>query len=357
MRLLKRYRAIGLMSGTSLDGLDIAYCEFVFKKQWSFRVMNGSTLPYSKTWRRQLADAHTLAASGLLELNMAYGKFLGNCVNEFITKNKIKAVDLIASHGHTIFHQPENGFTFQLGDGSALHAEIDIPVVYDFRSMDVALGGEGAPLVPMGDQELFSSYQACLNLGGIANISMDVRGRRKAFDICFCNMTLNHIIGKTGKDFDKDGKTAAGGKVLPKVLESLQEIYADLRKERPSIGRELFEKKIQPILDEGGASVPDMLRTVCEGIAIEVGVSLPKTGRLSMLTTGGGALNKFLVEMIRQKLPDRVKVVVPSRETIEFKEALIFAFLGVLRLRNEINVLGSVTRARRDSCSGVVVGL
>ena len=318
--------------------------------------MIATTLKYPATWEKKLTSAHLLTGRELLELHSLYGKFLGKCCQQFLRKHEITKVDLIASHGHTIFHQPENGFTFQLGDGNALHAETGLPLVYDFRSLDVALGGEGAPLVPLGDQLLFGFFDACLNLGGIANISMDVKGQRKAFDVCFCNMALNYVVRKTGKDFDKNGVTAAEGRIDAGLLASLRQVYGELRKKRPSIGRELFEKKMHLILDNENVSTADMLRTICESIAIEIGKAFPPKGKFSLLATGGGALNRFLVQLITEKLKGRGEVVVPAREIIEFKEALIFAFLGVLRIRNEVNVLSNVTKAGRDSSSGVLVG-
>lgn len=357
MKASKKYHALGLMSGTSLDGLDLAFVEFTAGKRWSFRLREATTVAYSRDWKKRLETAHRLPGPELINLHSDYGSFLGKACMKFLKQRRISRVDLIASHGHTIFHQPQNGFTFQLGDGSALHAITGIPVVYDFRSLDVHLGGEGAPLVPMGDRHLFSTTDVCLNLGGIANLSMEVNRRRTAFDICFCNMALNHLMKEIGKPFDHNGRAASGGKVNAGLLAKLDLAYRAVRKKRQSLGREYFESAIQPLLDKREIPLADRLRTVCESIAIEIGNAVPKAPKhLQVLATGGGARNGFLLEVLQHQLKRRAAVVLPPDEIIDFKEAIIFAFLGVLRLRNEVNVLSSVTRARRDSCSGVLVG-
>jgi anhydro-N-acetylmuramic acid kinase len=290
-------------------------------------------------------------------LNAKYGKFLGQQCNQFIKQKKLKKIDLIASHGHTIFHQPSKKFTFQLGDGNAMHATIGLPIVFDFRSLDVALGGEGAPLVPVGDKHLFAEYDVCLNLGGIANLSMEVNGKRKAFDICFCNMILNYVSAKTGKDFDKSGVMASKGSINQKLLVSFEKIYRTNSRKKPSLGREGFEKEFQSLLDNKTIPLNDRLRTACESIALEIAKSIPiPNKKMKLLVTGGGALNSFLIELIRSKLPSKTEIIIPSKTIINFKEALVFAFLGVLRLRDENNVLKSVTGASHNSCSGVLIG-
>jgi anhydro-N-acetylmuramic acid kinase len=228
--------------------------------------------------------------------------------------------------------------------------------VYDFRSLDVALNGQGAPLVPVGDLHLFGEYDACLNLGGIANISIGKNNRRIAYDICFANMGLNYLAAKVNKEFDKDGLLAARGTVEKSLLNKLTTAYEGTRKKRQALGREGFESTVQPLLDDEEISVEDRMRTFCESIAEEIQQSVrSKKNKLRMLATGGGALNPVLMELLRQKLVG-INLEIPPRQIIEFKEALVFAFLGVLRVRGEVNVLKSVTRASRDSCSGVIVG-
>jgi anhydro-N-acetylmuramic acid kinase len=353
-----KYKVIGIMSGTSLDGLDIAFCKFTLKKKkWEFEIKAAQTYSYTSDWKKKLSTAHHLSGEALAELHTHYGKLIGQLCNQFIGQHKIKEVDLIASHGHTVFHQPNHHFTYQLGDGNALHAATGLPVAFDFRSLDVALGGEGAPLVPIGDQLLFSDYEVCLNLGGIANLSMEIKGERKAFDICFCNMALNYLTSKIEKDFDKGGKLASQGSVNQSLLTSLEKIYKPLRGKRPSLGREGFEKEMQPLLDDESISLNDRLRTVCESIVDQIAQSIPSSKKkIKILATGGGALNSFLIEQLQSRLSLQKEVVVPDKTILNFKEALVFALLGILCKRNEINVLKSVTGASRNSCSGVLIG-
>jgi anhydro-N-acetylmuramic acid kinase len=350
-----KYNVIGLMSGTSLDGLDIAYCTFEKTESgWNYNIDQADTLKYSKKWNDRLATAHMLSVEDLFKLDADYGKLLGDESLRFITKHKLK-VDFIASHGHTIFHQPDNGFTYQLGNGNALHAITKIPVVYDFRSLDVACGGEGAPLVPAGDKFLFGDYDVCLNLGGIANLSTDIKQKRLAFDICFVNMGLNYLAQKKGKVYDKGGELSSNGIVNQKMLNALNKIYSKYKTTRPSLGREIFEKQIKLLLDKEDISIEDRLRTFTESSAQEIVSSFPKT-KINVLCTGGGAFNSFLISCMLDKCDDDVSMIIPDDDIVKFKEALVFAFLGVLRVRNEVNCLKSVTGASRDSSGGVKVG-
>lgn len=357
MNTKERFHCIGLMSGTSLDGLDIAYC--VFNKQengWEFSVEQAQTIKYSTQWKDRLASAHKLKAESLLELDHAFGAFLGKTVKAFVTKHKLQ-VDFIASHGHTIFHQPDKNFTFQIGNGNDIHAQTSIPVVYDFRSLDVALDGEGAPLVPAGDKFLFSEYGVCLNLGGIANLSMDENNSRTAYDICFCNMGLNYLAAKVGKDFDKDGAMASAGEVNKELLKKLTSVYKGIRKKRPSLGRELFEKEIKPLIDAKKIPLNDRMCTLVESAAQEIINAIGKRDEpISVLCTGGGAFNHFLMSRMLDLGGDGVSLILPDENVIKFKEAMVFAFLGVLRVRGEVNSLRSVTRASRDSSGGIMIG-
>lgn len=344
------------MSGTSLDGLDIAYC--VFRKRekgWTYSIEGAITKPYPKSWSQKLSTAHRLSGNDLIEFDVAYGRFLGECVREFVSQNNLRA-DFVASHGHTIFHQPNRGFTFQLGNGQALHAACGLPVVFDFRSLDVMLGGEGAPLVPAGDKILFDQYDICLNLGGIANLSMDISSKRMAYDVCFCNMGLNYLMEKTGKSFDQGGSLASTGEVNKAMLRQLDKVYISLRKKRPSLGREIFETKIKPIIDQKEITRNDKLCTLVESSAIEIASTFAVKKNPSVLITGGGAFNSFLISRILEHVGDSATLVIPDDEVIKFKEALVFAFLGVLRVRNEVNCLKTVTRATRNSSSGLLTG-
>jgi anhydro-N-acetylmuramic acid kinase len=352
------YKVLGLMSGTSLDGIDIACCTFTIRSdRWKFTIDEAETIPYPAKWKKRLTDAYSLSGNDLAELNALYGRYLGEVCQSFIVKHSIRQIDCIASHGHTVFHQPSYGYTLQIGDGNSIHAITGLPVVYDFRSLDVALGGQGAPLVPIGDHFLFAEYDVCLNLGGIANLSCVERGKRIAYDICFVNMSLNYLTQKVGKDYDHNGTMASDGKINLPLLRKLTRVYARHHRTRPSLGREIFEKEIQPLLDQDDIPLTDRLATVTESIAKEIVQSLVTVKkRISVLCTGGGAFNAFLIYRMVEQAGDAIDFILPDSEIINFKEALVFAFLGVKRLRNEVNSLASVTKARRDSSGGVLVG-
>lgn len=357
MDSLVKYKVIGVMSGTSLDGVDLALCSFSKKNTWHFEIDFAETIPYPKSWMKKLKETHSLSGERLLKLHADYGNYLGLLCNEFIKKHKIKGINFISSHGHTVFHQPQNRFTFQLGDGNALHAACGIPVVYDFRSLDVMYGGQGAPLVPIGDKFLFTDADACLNLGGIANISFERKLKRIAFDICYVNIGLNYLAAKNRKAFDKNGTMAKQGEVNISLLGKLDKIYSKIRPSHPSLGREFFEKNIQSLLDNESYSIKDRLRTFTEASAIEITkvfYELPKDS--TVLLTGGGAFNTFLIYRLIELCSDHVSLVIPDDEIVKFKEALVFAFLSVLRVEGETNCLKSVTQASQDSSSGIIVG-
>ncbi|MEQ8303295.1 MAG: anhydro-N-acetylmuramic acid kinase [Cyclobacteriaceae bacterium] len=352
-----KYKVIGLMSGTSLDGLDIAYCEYSLNNaSWLFEILECTTVKYDSNWMKKLSSAHALSGQSLVQLDFDFGMLLGKHCNSFIKERKIKKVGFIASHGHTIFHQPQAGFTYQLGNGIAIYSITKIPVVFDFRTLDVVRGGQGAPLVPVGDHLLFSNYDACINLGGIANISFKAKQERIAFDICFVNMALNYLADKVQKRFDKGGRIAASGKVNRQLLGRLDAVYSKWKRSRPSLGREGFEKYLEPILNNNEVSVPDCLRTVCESICQEIVQSLPQKKKAKVLVTGGGAYNTFLIARLSEMVSEGQEVVVPDKSIVEFKEAMVFGFLGVRKVRGEVNVLKSVTGASNNSIAGTTVG-
>jgi anhydro-N-acetylmuramic acid kinase len=357
MNSIQKYKVIGLMSGTSLDGVDIACCTFTVDGGWKFTIERAETITYTPAWRKKLSEAHTLSAEELLALDVAYGKYLGELVVTFIKKQKVRGVHFIASHGHTVFHQPKNGFTLQIGNGNAIHAATNLPVICDFRSLDVIRGGQGAPLVPAGDKILFAEYDSCLNLGGIANLSHEHKKNRTAFDVCFLNMGLNYLAQQAGKKYDAAGGMASNGEVNITLLKKLDKVYAKIKAKRPSLGRELFEKEIQSLLADKKISIKDKLRTFTESAAKEIVVALLEIGKnKTVLCTGGGALNTFLIYRMVELSGDDLTFVIPEPDILHFKEALVFALLGVLRIRNEANCLKNVTGASQDSSSGVMVG-
>jgi anhydro-N-acetylmuramic acid kinase len=339
------------MSGTSLDGLDIAVCRFKKgKKGYKFKVSAAQTIPYSSNLKLRLKNVAMAKALDLVKLNQEFGKCMGENTAKFLKQNKL-TVDAISSHGHTIFHQPGLGFSTQIGCGATIAALTGVSTVCDHRSLDVALKGQGAPLVPIGDKFLFSEYDSCLNLGGIANISFDKKNKRVAFDICICNMALNFLAEKKGKAFDESGKLAASGKVNKELLKKLNSIDFYKLKGARSLGFEDFEKDMLPFL-KSSLSTQDLLATCAEHIAQNIAGILNANKLKSVLVTGGGAFNTHLLALIKQKTP--CKVIVPNKTIVNFKEAIIFAFLGYLRLNERINTLKSVTGATQDSIGGAV---
>lgn len=340
----------GLMSGTSLDGTDLAMCRFhELQGQWKYEILACETFPYPESWEKTLQEIHEYPAIRLLEVNAALGKYFGNLVKIFSGKQGIKP-HLVSSHGHTVFHQPSKGFTYQAGSGSHLAAESGIDTVCDFRNTDIALGGQGAPLVPAGDEYLFTEYAACLNLGGIANISFKKNNKRIAFDICPVNMMLNYIASFKNLKYDEDGKIAASGALIPSLLSKLNSLEFYSGSGAKSLGREWFSECIQPLLDRNQYSTEDMLHTSVIHIAQQIGKIVNENTTGNIIVTGGGALNKYLIETM-QKVSN-AKLELPSAEIINFKEALIFAFLGNLFINNRINVLSSATGSLKDHYGG-----
>lgn len=351
------YKVIGLMSGTSLDGLDLAYCHiWENDDNWNFELKETKSISYELKMKAQLKSAIHLPSNQLLILNNEFGKWLGQKTKEFITEYNLE-VDFISSHGHTVHHQPENGLTYQIGSGQHIANKIGYKVICDFRTNDIALGGQGAPLVPIGDSLLFKEYDFCLNLGGISNISFEYKNQRVAYDIGLANMILNYSTQKTGIQYDKGGAIAAKGSINRNLLEELNTLaYYDLPFPK-STGYEWFVKEVVPIIEKYQDSLEDLLHTaihhICEKTALEVHKYKSKKVS-SILITGGGALNTFLMEVLEQKLGSTVRIEKCNNKLIEFKEALVFAFMGVLRVENQINVLSSVTGASKNSSSGVV---
>lgn len=345
-----RISAIGVMSGTSLDGLDLCHVSFQLKKNnWSYKIITAESFSYPANLKQKLSVAHLLSGEELSKLNYDYGTYIGRKVKSFKLKNKANP-KVICSHGHTIFHQPEKGFTLQIGSGACISAESGTDTICDFRSTDVALGGQGAPLVPIGDQYLFNQYDYCLNLGGFANISFERNKKRIAFDICPVNFVLNHYARFFGKEYDKDGKIASSGKINPDLLERLNGLRTYKNKVPKSLAREDVEKYFLPIIDSFKISIEDKLATYCEHVAIQIG-DIVNGGKV--LLTGGGTYNSFLISRIKQR-SFKTEFIIPDRQIIEFKEALIFAFLGVLFLLNKPNTLSSVTGAKYDNLGGAL---
>jgi anhydro-N-acetylmuramic acid kinase len=342
---------IGIMSGTSLDGVDIAHCTFRrMNDRYEYHLNASETIPYSSEWSQLLTEAPGMSAESFARIHSAYGFYLGKLVQEFVMEKQLKA-DFVASHGHTVFHQPGAGFTTQIGSGATLAVACKTSVICDFRTGDVALGGQGAPLVPIGDELLFGDYYSCINLGGFANISFSENGLRKAFDICPVNIILNRLAGLKGLNYDKDGELAASGTIIPELLTKLNNIPYYQAPPPKSLGREWLENEFLPLI-EFIYSPEDLLHTVSNHISQKISVSCKSSGGQSILVTGGGAKNKYLISLLKEIVDG--KIVIPDPSIIDFKEALIFAFLGYLRINNIPNCLASVTGASHNSCSGAI---
>lgn len=351
----ENYNVIGVMSGTSLDGVDLAHIRFsIANDQWHFEIFECETVAYTDNWIAILKSAVGFDAQKLQHLNDDYTELLGNTISEFIAKNHIKHLDAVCSHGHTILHQPQNGFTLQIGNLAEIAAITQQKVVCDFRVDDVALGGQGAPLVPIGDRLLFPEYEYCLNLGGFSNVSFESNGARIAFDVSAVNTVLNFYANQLGFDYDDHGKIAASGKINEELLSQLNAL--DFYKKSPpkSLGFEYVKETLLPLIDRFAIAAADKIATFTEHVAFQIGLALAnKTGKI--LVTGGGAYNDFLIGRMQFHLPE-MQIIIPPNKILEFKEALIFAFLGVLKLRNENNVLSSVTGATNDHSSGRIFG-
>ncbi|MBK8658752.1 MAG: anhydro-N-acetylmuramic acid kinase [Bacteroidetes bacterium] len=360
---METYRAIGLMSGSSLDGLDVAYCHFTHdKNRWSFRILHTEVVPYSEAWILRLRSLPRATARELSESHAALGRYFGEAVKAFVAQHGLhNQVDLVASHGHTLFHFPDKHFTTQIGDGAAIAQCSGLPVVCDLRTADIAAGGQGTPIVPIGDWKLFGEYEYCLNIGGIANISCHTGRGRVAFDICCANQVLNRLAATLGHEYDEGGKIAASGQLQAELLNQLNALEYYQRAYPKSLDNSYSSEVISPILDSFPLPAEDQLRSFTEHIALQVAAHIrmmayiekqPVSPSARLLCTGGGAFNHYLMERIQSL--SGVQVHVPDEQTVKFKEALVMALMGVLRLRGEENVLCSVTGAAHNTVGGAI---
>ena len=359
----KGVNIIGLMSGTSLDGLDMCYTRFWLERsgkpegKWKYEIIRAEDESYPDELKRKLATAQSMNAEEYALLHSDYGIYLGQRVRAFIERTGARP-HYIASHGSTVFHQPAIRFTAQIGSGAGIAAESGVDCICDFRTTDVALHGQGAPLVPIGDRHLFYEYDYCLNLGGFSNISSEAVEERNgksvairvAYDISPVNYVLNHYTRSIGKDYDRDGLMARNGKICRELLERLNSLDFYKMKGPKSLGREWVESQVLPLIDSYAISMEDKLSTFCEHVAMQIARHI-KGGKV--LLTGGGALNLYLVERMQANAP-QCKYVVPDRQTVNFKEALIFAFLGALYVADMPNCMSSVTGAAYNCIGGAL---
>ncbi len=349
---LKPMKILGLMSGTSIDGLDLALCTFSHSEdRWNYKIIQTETIQYASGIKDKLKNSMELSSADLVKLDHEFGMMIGGICVDFLQRTG-ESAELIASHGHTVFHNPSKSYTLQIGNGHDIVAGCGIPVIYDFRSMDIALGGQGAPLVPVGDNLLFSEYAACLNLGGFSNISYNSAGKRIAYDICPLNIALNYLAEKLHKEYDEDGQSGREGKVIEELFEKLEKIQFYSAPAPKTLGKEWFINHFRDFLSIK-AEIKDIMRTVYEHLSQRISMELSQFADKDVLISGGGAHNSFLMELIKRK--SMCNIVLPDKIVIDFKEAIIFGFLGYLRYHNVNNTLKSVTGAERDSCGGLLV--
>ncbi len=346
------FYVVGVMSGTSLDGLDLALIKFnLANKKWKYRFISSFTIEYSDSWKLKLSNARFKNPKDLYNLDLDYTNFLAEQIKIFINRNFEYQIDLISSHGHTVFHQPQKGITYQIGNHKMLSDLLDYTVVCDFRVQDVELGGQGAPLVPGGDFHLFSDYKACVNLGGFANISLLDNYSPIAFDISAANLILNNYAQKLNLPFDAEGKIASTGKIIIPLLDELNSLEYYFQKPPKSLGIEWLSEKVNPILSSfSEESIPNLMHTWVHHLANQILWVLPNSGKV--LFTGGGTHNSFLIGLIKQK--STAQICLPSNTLINFKEALVFGFLGLLKFLGEDNCFSTVTGSSHDHSTGVI---
>ena len=347
------YHAIGLMSGSSLDGLDMAYV--IFKQNganWDFEIIHTDCLLYPPTLLYQLKTATQLPAKELFLIHTQLGHLFGNAVRNFMLTHQIDKVDFVASHGHTIFHDPAKMMTCQIGDGAAIAMSSGLRTISDLRSSDIAAGGQGAPIVPIGDRLLFPTFDAWLNIGGIANVSIRDSGSDEvvAYDIAAANQVLNYYAQRLGKDFDEDGKIAASGEIDIALAMALEELDYYRLQAPKSLDNGFSREVVIPLIEQFAITDKDKLATYTHHLALQIAKQL--SDGMQVLATGGGALNTYLISLVQQHT--QALVTVPSIQTVQYKEALIMAFLGLLRLLEKENVLASVTGARKNTINGAI---
>lgn len=353
MKESRIYDVTGVMSGTSLDGLDVALCRFfVNGNEITFKILHAETIAYDEYWKSGLSTAHSLNAIDFCLLDNEYGRFIGSEVRKIIQSHQFNPV-CVSSHGHTVMHEPSKRLTVQIGNGACIAAESGLDTVCDFRALDVAMGGQGAPLVPFGDLNLFSEYESALNLGGFSNITIMKPGMQPlAFDICPVNFVLNELAKQRDMEFDRGGEMASRGKLMKTLLEKFEHIDHYNNETPVSLSREWVEQHIFPLLELSDGSTEDLLRTYTEHAALRIGNVLNTYNIQNCLITGGGVYNAFLINRLRNLCV--TKLIIPDDLIVQYKEALVFAFLGLKRLIREVNVLSCVTRATHDTISGTL---
>ena len=341
MDIIKSVRALGLMSGTSLDGVDIALIKTDGIDVYDFG--RAYTVPYDDSLREQIRSILGLKPD--TEQNAAKISLVENLLTAFhaeVVKDFLSAedepVDVIGFHGHTIHHEPENHYTHQIGDGQLLADLTGIKVVNRFRNADVCAGGQGAPLVPVYHAALCADMEkpvAVLNIGGVSNITwIGSTGEMLAFDTGPGNAPVNDwVLKHAGMHMDYNGKLAISGKVNEPILSVLMKHKYFAKYPPKSIDRNIFNEKLEHLeglsLEDGAATATAF---TAEAVAYSISFFLPEPPK-KLIISGGGANNPTMVRFIRRRLPDIE--VTTGREigwNCEAMEAQAFAYLAVRRL-------------------------
>ena len=346
---MKQYNIIGLMSGTSLDGLDIVYVNFKLDENWEYKLIYSKTYKYEKKWNSLLLNLSQKKIYSIKKIDVDYTELLSRYIIDFIDEFSINNIDFVSSHGHTAIHLPSKSITYQIGNLPILAKLINLKVVCDFRIQDINLGGQGAPLVPVGEKYLFPQYNTLINLGGFANITKRIKRDIIAYDICPINIVFNHLSRKMELKYDNAGYIASTGELNQDLYNHLQRLNYYKQDSPKSLGIEWVNDKIHSILkDFQDVQIKDLMNTFSNHFAFQIAKNIGNQD--NVLITGGGAYNTYLIERIKN-LSDS-KITIPDPKLIEYKEAVIFSFLGLLRVLKINNCYSSVTGARQNHCSG-----
>jgi len=354
----KIYYGIGGMSGTSLDGVDLSYCRYYTQSdvKWQFELIDAQTYPYPEKLKTEIEHLIKNYNDNHTDLDKRLGAFYSSLIQQFVDEFNIEQIDFVANHGQTVYHNPTKQKTVQIGCGETIAQQTQLQTINNFRINDVALGGQGAPLVPIGDWHFFNTYRYCINLGGICNITVqNSKEVLTAFDISPCNVLLNHYAQQLNVAFDEDGLLARKGNLNKALFEKLNALAYYSTQAPKSLDAQFSKVDCIPLIDTFNLSREDVLCTLCHHYAYQIGLVIETYSQSEdeqMLLSGGGAFNGFLTDLIQEKC--NVKVHIPDKKIIEFKEAIVFGLLGVLKLENEVNCLKIVTGASMDNVGGEV---
>ncbi|MGB0167057.1 MAG: anhydro-N-acetylmuramic acid kinase [Luteibaculum sp.] len=348
---MQKWKALGIMSGSSLDGLDLALSEYTLNQEkWSFKILHRDSIELPDNLKELLKTSTSLSGEDLVLLDITYGKWIASQLGDFLAD--YPKPDVVGLHGHTVFHKPDLGYSLQIGSADHVAASVSCPVVSNFRQKNIALGGQGAPLVPIGDFHLFNDFDACVNLGGICNTTLLNRQDLLAWDISACNQVFNFLAHEMGQAFDKDGVIALSGSLDEDLLQALNRLsYYDLKAPK-SIGNHWVKENFIPLVQRAKSSVPDKMHTVQRHLVDRICTELKSYGVKKALLTGGGAHNANFVQRLRDQ--GDIEFIVPEKQIVDFKEAIIFGFLALLRILCKENILSSYTNSKFNLSGGSI---